>query len=214
MEYVRQVKEALKFRPDIMIHLDGSRIFNACTFLCISPAEAVKDFDSVTLCLSKGLSAPVGSVLVASSDFIAVAKKVLKGLGGAMRQGGVLAAPGLIALQKMSKRLHIDHDNAIVFAKGIDSLRQKGLPISCEVDTVETNFVMVHCRGSAEEVVRALADIDGDSTGVCVKVNNLQDVIRVVFHRHITAQDTQIALKKFETVVEYLHATRVNGAHP
>jgi len=214
MEYLRQVKEALKFRPDIMLHLDGSRIFNACTFLGISPAEAAKDFDSVTVCLSKGLSAPVGSLLVGSKDFITVANKVRKGLGGAMRQGGVVAAPGLIALQKMSKRLHVDHENALQFAKGIDSLRQKGLPLSCEMDTVETNFVMVHYRGSLEEAVRALADIEGDSTGVCVKVNSVHGVLRVVFHRHITAQDTQLALEKFERVAEYLNATKVNGVHP
>jgi threonine aldolase len=103
----------------IPVHLDGARVFNAAVALGRPVAEITRAFDSVTFCLSKGLGAPVGSVLVGSRDFIGRARRFRKMLGGGMRQAGVLAAAGLVALQDSPGRLHVDHENARLLAEGI-----------------------------------------------------------------------------------------------
>jgi len=101
------------------VHLDGARIFNAGVALGRRPAELTRKFDSVMFCLSKGLGAPVGSMLVGSKEFIEEARLVRKMLGGGMRQAGVLAAAGRVALEDSPKRLHFDHDNARFLAEGL-----------------------------------------------------------------------------------------------
>jgi threonine aldolase len=103
----------------LKLHIDGARIFNASTALNIPVHELVESADSITFCLSKGLCAPVGSVLVGSADFIKQARRVRKMLGGGMRQAGIIAAAGLIGIHEMSKRLHIDHENAQFIAQGL-----------------------------------------------------------------------------------------------
>src|SRR5213593_3288532 len=106
----------------VPVHLDGARIFNAATYLGKPVAEITKKFDSIQFCLSKGLGAPVGSLIVGSRDFIERCRSIRKMLGGGMRQVGVLAAAGLIALEHGPKRLQIDHDNARFLAEqlGLD----------------------------------------------------------------------------------------------
>jgi len=104
------------------VHLDGARIFNAAVALGRRPSELARKFDSVMFCLSKGLGAPVGSMLVGSKEFIEEARLVRKMLGGGMRQVGVLAAAGLVALEDSPKRLHVDHDNARFLAEGLAEL--------------------------------------------------------------------------------------------
>jgi threonine aldolase len=105
------------------VHLDGARIFNAATALGKPVAEIARKFDSVMFCLSKGLAAPVGSMLVGSKKFIDKARAYRKALGGGMRQAGILAAAGLIALEKMPARLQEDHDNARILAEGLSQIR-------------------------------------------------------------------------------------------
>ncbi len=105
------------------VHLDGARIFNAATALGKPVAEITRKFDSAMFCLSKGLAAPVGSMLVGSRKFIDKARSYRKALGGGMRQAGILAAAGLIALEKMPARLQQDHDNARVLAEGLSQIR-------------------------------------------------------------------------------------------
>jgi threonine aldolase len=105
------------------VHLDGARIFNAATALGKPVAEIARRFDSVMFCLSKGLAAPVGSMLVGSKKFIDKARAYRKALGGGMRQAGILAAAGLIALEKMPARLQEDHDNARILAEGLSQIR-------------------------------------------------------------------------------------------
>ncbi len=105
------------------VHLDGARIFNAATALHRPVADIVRKFDSVMFCLSKGLAAPVGSMLVGSKKFIDRARSYRKALGGGMRQAGILAAAGLIALEKMPERLQEDHDNARLLAEGLSQIR-------------------------------------------------------------------------------------------
>jgi len=110
-EYIDSVGAIAK-KNNLKLHIDGARIFNAATDQKIDVAQLVEAADSITFCLSKGLCAPVGSVLVGSKDFIRSARRTRKMLGGGMRQAGILAAAGLIALTKMSKRLDEDHQNA------------------------------------------------------------------------------------------------------
>ncbi len=126
----------------LALHIDGARIFNAATALNVDVADLVAAADSVSFCLSKGLCAPVGSVLVGSREFIARAHRVRKLVGGGMRQLGVLAAAGLIALEKMTLRLAEDHANAHRLAEGLAALPQ----IEIALDHVQTNMVFFGLR--------------------------------------------------------------------
>jgi threonine aldolase len=137
------------------VHLDGARVFNAATALGVGVKELTRGYASVMFCLSKGLCAPVGSMLVSSRENIERARRFRKALGGGMRQAGVLAAAGLIGLEQMTCRLQEDHDNAKLLAQRLSELKQ------VELDTalVQTNIVIFSLRGgvAARTVVSALA---------------------------------------------------------
>jgi threonine aldolase len=120
------------------VHVDGARIFNAAVAQNTTVAELTKHCDSVQFCLSKGLGAPVGSVLVGSNEFIKEARIWRKRLGGGMRQAGILAAAGLIALEESPRRLHEDHENARRLARGIATIPG----ITLDLETVETNIII------------------------------------------------------------------------
>ncbi|MDQ7028713.1 MAG: low-specificity L-threonine aldolase [Ardenticatenia bacterium] len=120
-EYVAQVR-ALADRHGLWLHGDGARLWNAAVALGASPAELAAPFDSLSVCLSKGLAAPVGSLVVGSRDFIAEARRARKVLGGGMRQAGILAAAGIVALTEMIPRLAEDHANAQRLADGLEAL--------------------------------------------------------------------------------------------
>src|SRR5699024_2856758 len=118
LERMKEVYE-IGQKHDIAVHLDGARIFNAATYLNVDVKEIAQYADSINVCLSKGLCAPVGSVLIGNEQFIDRARKNRKLLGGGMRQAGILAAAGLIALEEMPHRLKEDHDNAKRLARGL-----------------------------------------------------------------------------------------------
>jgi threonine aldolase len=134
--YMQQVS-ALAKTHDLKLHVDGARIFNAAAALDVDVKELTKGADSVTFCLSKGLSAPVGSVLCGSKQFIQIAHKRRKVLGGGMRQGGVIAAAGVVALETMTERLREDHANAKVLAEGVSKI--DGLHV--DLNSVKSNMV-------------------------------------------------------------------------
>ncbi|MHB1021197.1 MAG: threonine aldolase family protein [Acidobacteriaceae bacterium] len=136
------------------VHLDGARVFNAATALGLSVAELTSGFDTVMFCLSKGLCAPVGSMLVGSRELIEQARRYRKALGGGMRQAGVLAAAGLIALEEMPKRLAEDHANARLLAEAVSELKQ----VEIDLEAVQTNIVIFRLRdgGDAADLVRRL----------------------------------------------------------
>ncbi len=138
----------------LRVHLDGARIFNAAVALGRSVAELARKCDSVMFCLSKGLGAPVGSLLVGSREFIEKARVYRKMFGGGMRQAGVLAAAGLVALEKSPSRLHEDHANARYLAEGL--ARIPG--ISVDPKKVQTNIVILDVQGTG----RAAAEICGE----------------------------------------------------
>jgi threonine aldolase len=121
----------------IPVHIDGARIFNAAVALGTDPADLVRDADSVQFCLSKGLSAPVGSLIVGSDEFIGRARKYRKMVGGGMRQAGIIAAAGIVALEEMVDRLSEDHANAHALVQGLASI--PGVEVDPAV--VETNIL-------------------------------------------------------------------------
>ena len=126
------------------VHLDGARIFNASVAVGRSVVDLTRKFDSVMFCLSKGLGAPVGSMLAGSKAFIEEARLVRKMLGGGMRQAGVLAAAGLVALEEIPKRLHVDHENARFLAEGLAEM--PGIKI--EPEKVVTNILFLDVSGT------------------------------------------------------------------
>jgi threonine aldolase len=189
-EYVHSVA-ALAKEYGLKFHIDGARIFNAAAAYNVPVAEMVRGADSVTFCLSKALCAPVGSVVVGSRTFIAEARRKRKVLGGGMRQAGVLAAAGLIALHEMSKRLHEDHANAAYLAESLSAVPH------LRVVSQHTNFVFVELTPSApfgaDELARRLKP-----QGILINGYAGESRIRLVTHYWITRQaiDTLTAVMK------------------
>jgi threonine aldolase len=156
------------------VHLDGARIFNAATALGVGVRELTRGFDTVMFCLSKGLGAPVGSMLVGSAELMGRARIYRKALGGGMRQAGVLAAAGLIALEQMPARLHEDHANARLLAESLANIES----VAIDLDAVETNIVVFRLTGgrSAADVVARLKKRGSLASAFG------QDAIRLVTH--------------------------------
>ena len=188
----------------IKLHVDGARLFNAATALGLPPSKLVEHADSVCICLSKGLGAPVGSVLVGATDFIAGARRIRKSLGGGMRQAGVIAAPGLIALEKMSQRLEIDHNMAQFLAKGLASMSDLGIRIDAK--EVETNIVLFSLERSdmsPSEFVSRLEE-EGTAKGERVVVRMLtmgQDKVRAVLNHHVDHDAVECAIIRVREVL-------------
>jgi threonine aldolase len=178
---------------NLPVHLDGARIFNAATYLGKPVAEITRGFDSVMFCLSKGLGAPVGSMLTGSREFIQQARSVRKALGGGMRQAGILAAAGLIALEQGPARLHQDHANARLLAEGAAAI--PGIQI--DLATVQTNIVIFDISGtgkSSTEIAEALK-----SQGVLAGTVNPQ-LIRFVTHLNVSRAQCEKALEKLRAI--------------
>jgi len=165
------------------VHLDGARVFNAATALGLSVAEITSGFDTVMFCLSKGLGAPVGSMLVGSKKHIERARVFRKALGGGMRQAGVLAAAGLIALEEMPKRLGEDHANARLLAEAVDSCEGA----SIDLEGVQTNIVIFSVKGDAAGLVAGLK-----AKGVLTSAIGPKDV-RLVTHFDVSRADCELA---------------------
>ncbi len=181
-------KHALK------IHVDGARIFNAAVALNVPPSDLVKQADSVSFCLSKGLGAPVGSMVCGSRAFIARARRNRKVVGGGLRQAGILAAAGLVALEENVNHLTEDHAHAQTLAAGL--ARLKGIVL--DPAKVQTNIVFIqvtHERFNAESLANAL-----EHEGVKVLALG-PDLIRAVTHYHISEQDIDQSLQVFKNVL-------------
>jgi threonine aldolase len=179
----------------LKIHVDGSRIFNAATCLNVPVSALARDADTLQFCLSKGLAAPVGSVLVGEAATIARARKHRKMLGGQMRQTGVLAAAGIVALERMSTRLQEDHDNARLLAEGLAHI--PGIEI--DVDLVQTNLVyctVSSAHGPAREVLDKL-----EPEGILAYSTLGPRSLRFVLHYEITRDDVEAALKVIKRVM-------------
>lgn len=194
--YMRDLREALP--ASLPIHVDGARLFNAAVALDVDPADLVRDAESATFCLSKGLSTPVGSVVVGSREFIQRARRARKLLGGGLRQVGVLAAAGLVALEDGPEgtvaRLADDHRRARVLAEGLS--QQAGVispghlaqPVGAALDPqrVTTNFVLFAVRGGAPRRSAYLSVLREQGVGM---VSYPHGQIRAVTHRGISDDD-------------------------
>ena len=134
--YTKEVADLARSH-NIKLHIDGARIFNAAVALGVEVHELVEDADSMSFCMSKGLAAPVGSVICGSKDFINQARGIRKGLGGGMRQAGIIAAAGIVALETMVDRLQEDHTNAQLLAEGIADLPG----IVLDPGSIKTNII-------------------------------------------------------------------------
>ncbi len=167
------------------VHLDGARIFNAAVALGVPAAQLAAEVDSVTFCLSKGLSAPVGSLVCGSADFVARARKARKMLGGGMRQVGVIAGAGIVALETMIERLAEDHEHARLLAEGLAQV--PGVRI--DATSVQTNIVVLNVDDGAA-FQRRLQEL-----GVLTTAFGPSRV-RLVAHYGITRQDIEEALER------------------
>lgn len=178
----------------LAVHLDGARIFNAAVAAGVPASAYAADVDSVQFCLSKGLSCPLGSVVVGSGEFIERARFHRKRIGGGMRQAGVIAAAGIVALEKMIDRLADDHANAKLLARGLNEI--PGL--SVKIETVETNMVIVDHTGtglSTDEVTAKLAD-----AGVIVSPRP-PNAFRMVTCRHTGKPEVKEALVRVNSAI-------------
>jgi threonine aldolase len=179
----------------LKIHLDGARIFNAAAVLDVDPADLVEPFDSVMFCLSKGLGAPVGSVLCGDPEFISHARRIRKMLGGAMRQAGLVAAAGLFALQNHLPLLKEDHRRARDLARGLSNLS------GIDVMNPEPSSNMVYLNLN-EDLPYDAADIKGKlkEKGILVGFEDIR-LIRLVTHLWIQDKDIPSVVQAFRDVL-------------
>ena len=179
------------------VHMDGARIFNAAIAQNLDVRELTRHVDSLMFCLSKGLSAPIGSLVVGSREFIDRARRCRKMLGGGMRQAGIIAAPGIIAIEKMVDRLKDDHENAKLLARGLSKVEG----ISLDLDRVQTNIVPYDVSGlriNANEWTAKMRDF-GVKAGAVEAAR-----VRMVTHRGIEKEDIEYALEVAEKVARQI----------
>lgn len=179
---------------DVKLHLDGARIFNASTASGIPVKEYAALADSLMFCLSKGLSAPVGSMLVGPRSFIDYARRVRKALGGGMRQVGVLAAPGIVALTEMVGRLHEDHERAKRLASAIAEL--PGIQLNPE--EVQTNIIVFGFSHAKFSVAEFLAELRKRKILALATTGG----IRFVTHKDIDDEDVERAIAAFQEILK------------
>lgn len=191
---------SLAQRHGMCIHLDGARLFNAAVALQIEPARITEHVDSVSFCLSKGLCAPVGSVLCGTAEFIHQARRARKLVGGGMRQAGVLAAAGLVALNSMVDRLAEDHEHARFLTAGLADMPG----IFVRPDLVKTNMVHFrladHVRQSPQQIVEQLREEDNVLIGT-----NGERGFRAVTHYWIECEHVERLLSGLRRILDEQH---------
>jgi threonine aldolase len=186
LEYLAQARQFVD-KHGLGLHLDGARVFNAVVKQQTTLANIAQYFDSVSICLSKGLSAPVGSVLCGSRALIDKALRWRKVLGGGMRQAGIIAAAGIIALEDMVERLAEDHENAQRLAIGLKDIEG----FSVDLTAVQTNTVFIDFDLKKKETIVSLLAEQG------IKVGFLAEQMRLVLHKDVSKQDVEQVIQAF-----------------
>ncbi|WP_339485916.1 low-specificity L-threonine aldolase [Pseudomonas sp. EL_65y_Pfl2_R95] len=181
LAYLAEARE-FTHKHGLGLHLDGARLYNAAVKLGVEPLEITRHFDSVSVCLSKGLGAPVGSVLCGSAEFISKARRLRKMVGGGMRQAGLLAAAGLYALEHQVERLAHDHANAQALGEGLRAL-------GYSVEPVQTNMVYAQVGEQANALKNFFAERGIKLTAA--------PRLRMVTHMDVSAQAIEEVLKGF-----------------
>lgn len=196
-------------RHGLKLHLDGARIWNAAAASGRTVQELAQGFDSVSVCLSKGLGAPVGSLLCGTQEFIHKARRTRKVLGGGMRQVGVLAAAGLQALVEVLPVLHLDHRRAREIAEAVNAIGSKNFGVDMEIST--SNMVLVQSKtGMAKRLVTKLQEVRRDEeTDDRIIVRGLaltDELARFVIYYEVTDDMVRDAVKKIKLVIEEIDA--------
>lgn len=183
-------------KNDCRAHMDGARMFNAVVASGTDPARMVRDFDTISICLSKGLGAPIGSVLVGDAATIAEAHRWRKMFGGGMRQSGILAAAGLYALENNIDRLGEDHARARRLAEALDAMEA----YSIDLGAVQSNMVYINCKkDGAKNLVNSLAEQGVDVLDLEQGVDYGDiSTVRAVVHLHITDEDVDRVIAAFD----------------
>jgi threonine aldolase len=194
VDYIHSVAE-LACRYGLKLHVDGARLFNAAVALGVGVKDLVAETDSVSICLSKGLAAPVGSVVSGNTNFISEARRNRKVVGGGMRQAGILAAAGIVALTEMVDRLADDHENARKLAEGLANI--EGLFV--DLDLVFTNIVYVNV--TKKEMTSQILAERLHSRGVRL-LSIGPNRLRAVTNYHVTSSDIDYALNIFLEVLK------------
>lgn len=212
LDYMKQVRE-LSLQHNLALHLDGARLFNAATTLGVAPSEITQYCDSVSTAFSKGLCCPLGSIIAGSKDFIALARRARKALGGGMRQAGVVAAPMIVALEEMVGRLAEDHRRARAIAEAVNAMGDN--PV-CQVTMsgVHSNIFLLELDGMVtpeqlSQRMREVTEQERKSLGeVCTALMFpfSSRTVRIVTHNNITDHDVGLVSRKLQYVIEEMSA--------
>ncbi|NLC40731.1 MAG: low-specificity L-threonine aldolase [Clostridiaceae bacterium] len=194
LSIMQEVYELAKARH-LAVHLDGARIFNAASFLDLDVKEITKYADTVNVCLSKGLCAPVGSIFAGPADLVKRARKWRKLLGGGMRQTGILAAPALLALQEMPQRLPEDHANAAYLADKLSRIDS----VTVLTERRDINMVFFRIKGDAELLKQLPELLAADK--ILINGQESNGEWRWVTHKDVDRSDIDRAVKKFSELV-------------
>jgi threonine aldolase len=194
LEEIKKIREATK-PLGIKMHLDGARLWNATIATGIPLNEYTRHFDSVSVCLSKGLGAPIGSVISGDSDFIQIVRRNRKMFGGGMRQVGIIAAAGIYAIENNFNRIIEDHRNAKILAQGLSQI--PGLHL--DLESVQTNIVVIDIKESGMEVAEVLEKLKEKNV---LAVPFGRNKIRCVTHLNVSRDDIYQALDVFKQVFE------------
>ncbi|OKY78955.1 MAG: L-tyrosine decarboxylase, PLP-dependent protein MfnA [Candidatus Methanohalarchaeum thermophilum] len=190
-DYIEKIGQ-ICMQKDLKLHIDGARIFNASVYLEEDVSNLCEPADSIQFCLSKGLSAPIGSIIVGSRDFISRARKNRKIVGGGMRQVGVIAATGLISLDKMIDRLKKDHEKANRLAEGL-----KDLGFEINPNKFKTNIVYL----SLDQMNYSTNEFLGLLKEKGIKALSHEDKIRFVTHREVSKEDINYCLEAIDNLI-------------
>ena len=190
-DYMRSVGNLAK-KYGLKIHLDGARVFNAATALNVPVSKLTEDVDSVMFCLSKGLSAPVGSLVCGSSEFIDKARKMRKMVGGGMRQAGHLAAAGLVALQELVERLEEDHKNAKLLANGIAGID------GIELDQTQVKTNILFFKLTKLEGTKFISELEKQQIKILMTGTG---TFRAVIHREVSKEQVERVIETIRLLI-------------
>jgi threonine aldolase len=199
LDYVSAVKKICD-KHNLKLHVDGARIWNAAVALKKNLKDLVQDVDSISVCLSKGIGAPAGTLLIGTSEFVEEARYLRKGLGGGMRQAGVLAACGIVGLETVFPKMHEDHRRAREFAEALHSSIDE--PSIINLNVIETNMFVFTIPASWKITAREFSS-KLRSAGVLANPTS-SETLRFVLHHQITDEMVQEAVKRVNNVVHDL----------
>lgn len=209
LEWLDQIGKFVK-EKNVPLHMDGARVFNAAVHLGVPVSRIAEHCDSVTFCLSKGLGAPIGAVLVGNKMFIERCRRIRKSLGGSMRQSGIVAAAGVYALDNCVDRLAVDHLHARKIGNAIHQMASPD--VSVNLEKIDTNIIIVKLNNlkiNSADLYNMLLKVDNENDDNLNKVNLTsvrisclyEGCVRLVLHKNISEEDVDMAIEKIKYVI-------------